>query len=118
MRIYEPHKPTFHDQNPFDALVDSVYASLEKAGGPNLQAVVSEGGRPSEGGTEASVGIAETYYRILINHVKNGIPKRSGAIEAYLFAMFDENGMDGNEVERHFCQFSADKQPKYQRSFN
>ncbi|KAK9988785.1 hypothetical protein SO802_029024 [Lithocarpus litseifolius] len=49
-------------QNLFDALLDSLYSALEKAGAPNLQTVVSESGCPSEGDSAATVVNAGTYY--------------------------------------------------------
>ncbi|KAL8129361.1 hypothetical protein V2J09_018516 [Rumex salicifolius] len=101
-------------QNLFDALVDSFYAALEKAGGSGVGIVVSESGWPSQGTDVATSDNAGTYYTKLIGHVGSGTPKKQGqALETYLFAMYDEDNKGGDEVERHFGLFTPSQQNKY-----
>uniref|UniRef100_A0ACD5XE20 Uncharacterized protein n=1 Tax=Avena sativa TaxID=4498 RepID=A0ACD5XE20_AVESA len=104
-------------QNLFDALVDTMYSALESAGAGSVDIVVSESGWPSAGDAVATTENAQTYNQNLINHVGQGTPKRSGAIETYIFAMFNEDKKTGLETERHFGLFNPDKSPAYSISF-
>jgi len=109
-------------QNLFDAIVDTFYSALEKAGGSDVPIVVSESGWPSAGGDPAitTVANAQTYNQNLIKHVGQGTPKRPGsAVETYVFAMFDEDQKTGGaETEKHFGMFHPNQQPAYQISFS
>ncbi|CAD6228239.1 unnamed protein product [Miscanthus lutarioriparius] len=98
-------------------MVDAIYAALEKAGAPGVRVVVSESGWPSAGGFAASVDNARTYNQGLIDHVYRGTPKRSGVLETYVFAMFNENQKPGDATERKFGLFCPDKQPVYPVTF-
>ncbi|KAL9690263.1 hypothetical protein QQ045_010660 [Rhodiola kirilowii] len=84
-------------QNLFDALVDSVYAALSMAGGPNVPIVVSETGWPSVGHAVATPDNAAMYLRRLIGHMQDGTPRRRHPLETYKFAMFDENQKTGDQ---------------------
>jgi hypothetical protein len=122
--LLNPKGPAVQDgdlnyHNLFDVSLDALYSALERAGGLNVEIVVSETGWLSMGNDAATFSHAEDYYQNVINHIANGTPKRPGRpIETYLFAMFDENQKGGAETERHFGLFFPNKQPKYQLQFS
>ncbi|RLN23019.1 hypothetical protein C2845_PM07G34620 [Panicum miliaceum] len=104
--------------NLFDAMVDAIYAALEKAGAPNVRVVVSETGWPSAGGFTANVENARRYNQAVVDHVRRGTPKRPGVLETYVFAMFNENRKPGDDpTEKHFGLFYPDMQPVYPITF-
>ncbi|KAK3153440.1 hypothetical protein QOZ80_2BG0172730 [Eleusine coracana subsp. coracana] len=103
--------------NLFDAMVDAIYAALDKAGAPNVRIVVSESGWPSDGGFAATVDNARTYNQALMDHVRQGTPRKPGVLETYVFAMFNENQKPGDPTERNFGLFYPDKRPVYPINF-
>ncbi|CAM0885260.1 unnamed protein product [Alopecurus aequalis] len=123
--MFQPGAPPVMDRgsglvytNLFDAMVDGIYAALEKAGAPGVRVVVSESGWPSAGGLAATMENARAYNQGLIDHVAHGTPKKPEPIEAYLFAMFNENQKPGEETERNFGLFyPTNKAPVYPINF-
>jgi hypothetical protein len=104
--------------NMFDAILDAVYAALERAGAGGLEVVVLETGWPSGGGgLGASVENAATYMNDVVRHVGRGTPRRPGkAVETYLFAMFNEN-QKPEGVEQNFGLFRPDMSEVYHVDF-
>jgi exo-beta-1,3-glucanase (GH17 family) len=104
-------------QNLFDATVDSFYVAMGNHGGSSVPLVVAESGWPSAGGVAASPENAAIYNQNLINHVGSGTPRHPGAIEMYLFSMFNEN-LKESGVEQNWGFFYPNKKPVYPISFN
>ncbi|CAN0907895.1 Glucan endo-1,3-beta-glucosidase [Linum grandiflorum] len=109
--------------NLFDASVDAVYSALERYdGGASVKVVVSETGWPTGGGGTGftTVENARVYNGNLVKHVKGGkgTPKRAGEeIEAYVFAMFNENEKQPAGIENNWGLFYPDKRPVYPITF-
>ncbi|PKA61769.1 hypothetical protein AXF42_Ash008600 [Apostasia shenzhenica] len=109
--------------NLFDAMVDAVYAAVERVGGggEGVEVVVSETGWPSGGGgPAATVENARTYNNRLVDHVgrREGTPRRPGReMEVYLFAMFNEN-LKPEGTERNFGLFQPDMSEVYHVDFS
>jgi exo-beta-1,3-glucanase (GH17 family) len=104
-------------QNLFDTTVDAFYVAMARHGGSGVPLVVSETGWPSGGGTAANPSNARVYNQYLVNHVGRGTPRHPGAIETYLFSMFNEN-QKANGVEQNWGLFYPNMKRVYPISFN
>ncbi|KAL9262382.1 Glucan endo-1,3-beta-glucosidase, basic isoform-like protein [Drosera capensis] len=87
-------------------------------GAGGVQIVVTETGWPTAGDKATSIANAQTYNNNLIQHVKNGTPKRPGqAIETFIFDMYNEN-LKSQEREKHWGLFKSTGAQKYPVNFN
>ncbi|ONM34638.1 Lichenase-2 [Zea mays] len=106
-------------QNLFDATVDALYAAVGRlgvAGGDGVRVVVSETGWPTAGGAAASLENARTYNQNLVRHVWKGTPRRPRRVEAYVFAMFNEDKKDAG-VEQNWGLFYPNMERVYPITF-
>uniref|UniRef100_A0A5B7BY37 Putative glucan endo-1,3-beta-glucosidase-like n=1 Tax=Davidia involucrata TaxID=16924 RepID=A0A5B7BY37_DAVIN len=100
----------------FDWLLDAFYSALDHINFPNMEIVVGRSGWPSAGynphiANEINAGI---YYSKLLDRVNTGggTPlKPDLATETYLFAMYDENRKDPDEIDTNFGIFKIRKYP-------
>eukprot|EP00249_Psilotum_nudum_P006897 c20144_g1_i1 orf=949-2013(+) len=105
--------------NMFDAQLDAVYSALEALGYQNMQLIVSETGWPSAGDPDeagASIQNAQTYNANLIQYITSnrGTPLRPNVtVEAYIFALFNEDLKPGAASERNYGLFNPDGRRVY-----
>ncbi|KAH9331541.1 hypothetical protein KI387_003649, partial [Taxus chinensis] len=103
-----------HYDNMLDAQVDACYTALAAMGYGNLEVRVSETGWPSQGDPEevgASKENAQAYNRnLLVRLARNqGTPMRPTAgLQAYVFALFNENLKPGPTSERNYGLYKPD----------
>ncbi|KAL2614035.1 hypothetical protein R1flu_025727 [Riccia fluitans] len=117
------HKTGHAYRNLLFQQLDAVIAAMRQLGYPHLPLIISETGWPSQGRDYdfATAVNAQIYNQNLINIVAEGrgTPMRPGwKIEAYLFALFNENRKGGHEIERNFGLFRpTDLSPVYGLNF-
>lgn len=105
--------------NMMDAQLDAVYSAMERMGYHDIPILISETGWPSGGDTNeiaVSAANAQIYNQNLIKYVaaNKGTPLRPGkSVDAYIFALFNENMKPGPGSERYFGLFNPDKSLVY-----
>ncbi|CAL0311815.1 unnamed protein product [Lupinus luteus] len=101
----------------FDAMVDSIYAALEKIGARNVPLIIGETGWPSAGSDPyTSKEKAKLYNQNLLNYLNSGkgTPRRPGQVlSVFIFAMFNENLKTPPGEENNFGLFYPDMNPVY-----
>lgn len=104
----------------FDAMVDAIYAALEKVGGSRVGIIVSETGWPSAGNGDATTKEkAATYVNNLVGYIGSGNTTLKGTsmgLEAYVFAIFNENLKPGG-VEQNWGLYYPDMTEVYHVNF-
>ncbi|KAG0503240.1 hypothetical protein HPP92_003312 [Vanilla planifolia] len=106
-------------KNFFDVSIDTLVASLTKAGFGYMDIIVGKVGWPTNGAINASSEAARCFLQGLIEHLDSKIgtplrPKRP-PLETYIFSLLDEDrrSISTGNYERHFGIFTFDGQAKY-----
>ncbi|KAM3299491.1 hypothetical protein ACQJBY_040803 [Aegilops geniculata] len=103
--------------NVFDANFDTLVWSLRKAGMPDMKIIVGEIGWPTDGDKRANAKYAQKFYDGFLKKLARnvGTPLRPGRMDAYLFALIDENQKSvlPGRFERHWGLFTYDGKPKF-----
>ncbi|GJN11489.1 hypothetical protein PR202_ga29687 [Eleusine coracana subsp. coracana] len=135
---------TYHSL--LDAQLDATYSAMAKlgfsgsrrrlAGSRGVKVYVTETGRPSRGGVHhggrrladgdggdpITVANAQIYNNYVINRVlagNTGTPQHPDAdMDVFIFALFNENGKAGDEMEKNFGLFYPDMTKVYQVDFH
>lgn len=98
----------------FDAMVDGIYAALERIDAGNVTLCVTETGWPTVGkNSYATPENAKMYNANLYFHVvNNGTPRRpNNRLDTFLFEMLDE--MKPGGAKQHFGLFHQNLAPAY-----
>lgn len=110
-------------RNFFAATMDTLIASLSKAGFGDMEIIVGKIGWPTDGAVNATSSIAQTFTQNLVDHLKSkvGTPLRpkKPPIETYIFSLLDEDqrSVANGNFERHWGLFTFDGQAKYNVDF-
>ncbi|KAI5083125.1 hypothetical protein GOP47_0002868, partial [Adiantum capillus-veneris] len=97
--------------NMLDAQVDAIYSAMANLGFKNVRVIVSETGWPAKGDADeagANPENAQMYNSNLIRRVasREGTPMRPDIpLEAYIFALFNEDSKPGPASERNYGLF-------------
>jgi exo-beta-1,3-glucanase (GH17 family) len=108
-----------HYDNMLYAQMDSVYAAIQALGHTDVEVKISETGWPSKGDPDeagATPQYAGMYMGNLLRRMemKEGTPLRPAvAVDAFVFALFNENLKPGPASERNYGLFYPDGTPVY-----
>lgn len=112
-------KTNLHYDNLFYAQIDAAYSALAALGYGKVEIRVSETGWPSKGDDDelgATPENAKTYNGNLLErlHKKEGTPlKPNVSVQAFIFALFNENLKSGPTSERNYGLFKPDGTETY-----
>ncbi|KAG6545092.1 hypothetical protein Mapa_013475 [Marchantia paleacea] len=98
--------------------IDAVYAALGKLGQGNMVVTVGETGWPTAGGVETNTENARIHNQNLVSITRGGTPvKPNVQIDAYIFAMFNENQKPAG-IEQNWGLYNpSNLQKKYNIDF-